>query len=208
VTPGAGRLARAGLVGLLAVGAWVGSTAGVVACSSEMPGFDHVVDHAATIVEGRVLRVEEVLSEPDDIVLAVDRVLKGESGPELRLDAPRSGLCGDGLDVPVGTRVIVATEVPFFDQVITPFWAEVDGGFYGTASIPVGAGSVDQLGASVAGRVASMHAPPVTDPIPPGADGVDLGVALPLVVAVAAIVGGLVVLVVVSRRTPGRRDDG
>ena len=183
----------AGLVlGLVAVQAGGGS---VLACTSEQPSFQQAVDGADFVVDARVIAVQKIVSEPDTYVLAVDRVLRGQAGVHVVLKGARTGLCGDQLDIQrLGQRIIIAVGVDFFDQEISPYWAESEGQVYGSASMPFGARSLDDI----AWSIARLKVPAVS-PSEAGSG------AWPLVaIAVAGLAGVLVAARWRSRRGRGR----
>jgi hypothetical protein len=199
VTGWRGGVARVSALAAIALGIGLAVTPGAGACSSEIPSFAQVIAGADTIVAGRLVRVQPVDGAPDDVVLAVERVLKGSSEPELHLVGPRTGLCGDGLDVPLGSRLILATDVAFYDQVITPFWTTLDGDLYGTAELPLGAATIDQVAATVALEVDQLQAAPEA-PGGPTIVALTPDVVISIAIALVAIVVGGLLVGLVGRR--------
>lgn len=155
------RLALAGAA--IALLLTQGATA-VIACSSEMPTFEYVLENASAIARVTVLEGRDAdLSE----TFRVDQVLKGRTGDTIVLQPARSGLCGDTVAFfigaeggKVGQTAILALDVPYFDQVIHPVWGVIEGRLGGSAHLPDGVHSLPELERAIAAAVA---VPPPTE---------------------------------------------
>jgi hypothetical protein len=147
----------------LIAGILVAASPGAVsACSSDHPTFAEAVRGARAIA--RVTVVEGFDTYTDDPTLSetyrVEQVLKG-SLPEVVTVAPaRTSLCGDtvsyfaGGEHAEGVAIVVAIDLPYYDQVIHPMWTEVDGqGVFGTAGVPSGVTSLAELESAVLAQV-------------------------------------------------------
>lgn len=168
----------------------------MLACTSEQPSFEQAVDGADFVVDARVIAVQKIVSEPDTYVLAVDRVLRGQAGAQVVLKGARTGLCGDQLDIQrLGERIIIAVGVDFFDQEISPYWAESQGRLYGSATMPFGARSLDDIAWSIA--------PPLKVPAVSASEA-GSGTWPLVAIAVAGLAGVLVAARWRSRRSRGR----
>lgn len=140
-----------------------------VACISEMPTFDYVVNNASaiarvTVLEGR----DRDLSE----TFRIDRVLKGRLPATVVLEPARSSLCGDTVsfyvgagEENVGESAILALDVQFFDQVIHPVWGGVEGRLGGSAGLPDGVSALPELERAIAAAITALPATDVDDPV-------------------------------------------
>ena len=128
----------------------------VSACTSSQPSFAEAVRGAGAIA--RVTVVEGWDGYQDDPTHSetyrVDRVLKG-SLPELVTVAPAwTTLCHDSVvgyfGGDEGAVIIVAFDVPYYDQTIHPMWAfDRKQGVSGSAGVPSGVSTLAGLEAAI-----------------------------------------------------------
>lgn len=127
----------------------------VSACTSDHPTFTEAVRGAraiarVTVVEG----FDTYLDDPTHSeTYRVERLLKG-SLPEMVTVAPAwTSLCHDSVGYyagPDGAVVIVAIDVPYYDQVIHPMWAfDASQGVSGSAGVPSGVFTLLDLEAAI-----------------------------------------------------------
>lgn len=138
-------LALAGLVAALPSSA--------TACLAEAPTFEQVLEGSRSIVLGRVTRAinDNDHPYPDRFVIAVERTLRGPARSEVVVKQ-RAGLCGDGLGPDsVGQRVIIALDLRFYGQNLSPYWWQFPNGeMRGWAQTPPGISSLDELADRIA----------------------------------------------------------
>ena len=90
------------------------------------------------------------------IAVEVDRVLRGDPVESLRLENVRGHICGDYVDAPVGSPIVLALGIefqPMPDQPveeIAAYWYRADGFVLGTADVPgvalgEGPGTLEQV---------------------------------------------------------------
>ena len=193
-----GRRARSllGAVALAGIAVGLGASP-TLACISESPSFVQAVARADVIARVTIVDGTDYGGTSDIEVFRVERVLKGTPGTRIELANPITGLCHDRIGAStggpgegVGQSIILATNVEFFDQVIHPFWIQVDGGISGTASIPPGVDDLAQLEAAIL-RAAKMPDTSTGSPADPATEDVVPGPAA--FVLVAAFIGSAVV---------------
>ncbi len=174
------------------------------ACSiAALPSISDVITEARTIVVATITAEEQVAAAPDDYEFRVDRVLKGEAGPVLRLEGLVTNTCGDDLlHARVGYQVVLALGVPSGNTEIAPVWLYRDDGSFRSTTVADGPHAFDAVVEVLASRL------PDTSPIPlsTGNSSSDrLGILL------AALAAGSVLMLhwhlrgnAVSRREPRR----
>ena len=193
-----GRRARSLLGVLVLAGIAVPLVASpTLACISESPSFVQAVARADVIARVTIVDGTDYGGTGDIEVFRVERVLKGTAGTRIELANPITGLCHDrigasagGPDDGVGQSIVLATNVEFFDQVIHPFWIQVDGGVSGTAGSPPGVDDMAQLEAAIL-RAARVPDTSTASPADPATEGVAPGPAA--FVLVAAFISSAVV---------------
>lgn len=160
VTLGAMRALSAFLFALVAL---VALPRPLAACSALVPTFDAAVQGSSLVVLGTVTKATNTdeSSHPDEFTIRVERVLRGAHVNRIVIDQP-AYLCGDNLGPDsVGRRVIVATDVPFYRQLLSPFWWERRPGVLdGLAEFPAGVTTLDEL----ADRIAALPDTATEDP--------------------------------------------
>ncbi len=194
------RIAALAGVGALAAILVCATPAPVSACTSSQPSFAEAVRGARAIA--RVTVVEGWDGYQDDPTHSetyrVNRVLKG-SLPELVTVAPAwTTLCHDSVvgyfGGAEGAVIIIAFDVPYYDQTIHPMWAfDRKQGVLGSAGVPSGVSTLADLEAAIRSKLGM----PDTATAEPAADHVP-----PLLPSVLAAAGGFVLaLRRVSRRS-------
>lgn len=127
----------------------------VSACVSDQPSFAEAVRGARAIA--RVIVVEGWDAYQDDPThsetFRVERVLKG-SLPEVVTVAPAwTTLCHDSVSYYAGdegAEIIVAFDVPYYDQTIHPMWIfDSKQGLSGSAGVPAGVSTLTDLEAAI-----------------------------------------------------------
>ena len=87
------------------------------------------------------------------MTLRVVHALRGPLPQLLTIDPPVTSLCGDWIgygELGPGDEVIVALDVPFYDQVIHPaWWMTSDGRVCGTAGVPDEVADLDALAQAI-----------------------------------------------------------
>ena len=163
----------------LALGLLIAAPSGVSACTSEHPTFAEAVQGAraiarVTVVEGfEVYTADPTISE----TYRVERVLKGELPGLVTLAPAWTSLCHDSVGYyaqeSVGKTLVVAIDLPYYDQVIHPMWTTYDSqGVSGSAGVPSGASTLDELEAAI---LAELGLPDTSTDEPPPRGAFQLG---------------------------------
>lgn len=159
---------RALLAGVaLAVGLLAAMPSPVSACTGEQPSFLEAVRGARAIA--RVTIVEGFDTYTDDPTTSetyrVDRVLKGTLPQTLTLAPAWTSVCHDsvgynaGVEESDGKTIVLAIDMPYYDQTIHPMWMTYENGEVGgSAGVPPGVTTLDALEAAVL----AVLAPPDT----------------------------------------------
>jgi hypothetical protein len=123
------------------------------ACSlARNPTLEEVLDGDGPIVLGRVTSAvnTDTDSNPDELTITVERVVRGHAGETVVVDQPAS-LCKDGISWDFDYRLIIALGVPFFNETLSPYWYEFSNGeLRGWAEIPAGVTTLDELADAIA----------------------------------------------------------
>jgi hypothetical protein len=161
-----------------------------MACISEHPTFVEAVRGARAIA--RVTVVEGVDTYKADPTASetyrVERALKGRL-PELVTLAPAwSSLCHDSVgfyaEGSVGRTIVIAIDMPYYDQTIHPMWTGYDtSGVSGSAGVPSGVTTLKELEAAI---LAELDLPETSTVETQPRDAIPL--ALVLAAAIAAFV--------------------
>ena len=137
-----------------AVLAVAAAPASVAACSSEQPTFEQAMAGAQAVAWVKVDLAPDGEVQRGISPLLVTDVIHGDPGPFIGGDL-RTGLCGDTIHYLYGddAMVLVAFGVPFFDQLIAPSWGRgEDGALVGTAGMPFGVRTIDDVESAVRER--------------------------------------------------------
>lgn len=89
------------------------------ACSGSLMPLSTAANGASRIVVGTV--VEKTTTRPYELVLAVERVVKGKAPGTLRIsELLAAHVCGDPIDAEPGQRLVVAFDVRSYSQTLNP----------------------------------------------------------------------------------------
>lgn len=124
------------------------------ACISAEPSISDVATQARTIVVATITAEEQVAAAPENYEFRVERVLKGQAGPVLRLQGLVTNGCGDDiLNARVGYQVVLALGVPWGDTDIAPVWLYRDDGSFRATTVAGGPHAFDAVVEALAGRL-------------------------------------------------------
>ncbi len=149
---GIAALASAGTLAAILVCA---TPSPVSACTSSQPSFAEAVRGARAIA--RVTVVEGWDGYQDDPTHSetyrVDRVLKGSLPKPVTVAPAWTTLCHDSVGYFAGAEgavIIVAFDVPYYDQTIHPMWTfDTKQGLSGSAGVPSGVSTLTDLEAAI-----------------------------------------------------------
>lgn len=178
---------------LIALGLVAAAPSAVSACSSDHPTFLEAVRGARAIARVTILEGFDIYTDDPTTseTYRVDRLLKGTL-PGLVTVAPAwTSLCHDsvgyyaGDEASDGKTVLVAIDMPYYDQTIHPMWMiDETQGVVGSAGVPAGVTTLEALEAAILAEVGV----PATSTDEGEATGAAPLVAL-FAVALVAIVG-------------------
>ena len=147
----------------------------VTACSGATVSFEQIRTGADRIVIGTVIDVDATEDVSERILLRVEAVLRGVSGPEVVLEPPTFMGCGGRMDEPVGARLVVATGPHYFSasppEELHPYWRVLPGDVVEPAGVDdpdPDHSRLDGLLAAFGGRAAATVEPEaIVEPVPP-----------------------------------------
>lgn len=116
---GPSRLVRIAAIALLFALNMLVLASPTTACSGSLVPLSTAATSALRIVAGTVL--ERTATRPYELVLAVDRVVKGDSPSTIRISQLLDAhVCGDAIDAEPGQRLLVAFGVRSYGQILNP----------------------------------------------------------------------------------------
>lgn len=117
------------IVVLAAAGAALAAVAApppAAACSGARVEFAEIRAEASRIVVGTITASRGDPLGPDAIAIRVERLIRGSSPVDLILDPPDYMGCDGRIAEPIGTRLVIATGLQFFDAAppndLHPYW--------------------------------------------------------------------------------------
>lgn len=113
------RAARVTAITLLLVFNLLVAATPATACSGSLMPLSTAASGASRIVVGTV--VEKTTTRPYELVVAVERVVKGNAPGTLRIsELLPAHVCGDPIDAEPGQRLVVAFDVRSYSQTLNP----------------------------------------------------------------------------------------